>query len=289
MKRRIKTESGFTLLELLISLALVAVLVTACLMAVRLATASREAGFQKIDLHQRLRVIHERLHSTLRSTHLIFISPESQSLLEDEKEGQTDTTKILAFEGKPDSLKFVTFSDKLMTGSSSPWMHEIRFYLQKNEETGLLEILMNERDFSPKDFFNHQNPGLKKGQTLVLAQDVAHLSFRYYLEKSEEGISENGPGEIQVKVSGQWTDKIITEPIDFKSNIADNKNIDNNKESIILPRAVEVSVGLTGPVHSEKGQEPQMVELPLVIIPMQTGMVFARFGENEEASGALKE
>jgi len=289
MKRRIKTESGFTLLELLISLALVVVLVMACLMAVRLATASREAGFQKIDLHQRLRVIHERLHSTLRSAHLLFIPVDSESLLPEENEEKSGHSRILAFEGKPESLKFVTFSDQLMTGSSTPWMHEVRFYLQKNAETGLLEILLNERNFSPKDFFKNQEFGLEKGQTLILAQDVVYLKFRYYYEISEEGISENGPGEIPVKVSGQWTDKIIAEPIDFKSNIADNKNTDNSKESIVLPRAVAVSVGLWGSVHPEKGHEPQRVELPTVIIPIQVGMVFERFEETEEESGALKE
>lgn len=289
MKRTIKTESGFTLLELLISLALVAVLFMACLMAVRLATATREAGIQKTDLHQRLRVIHERLNSTLRSAHLLFIPADSESLLPEENEEKSGHSRVLAFEGKPESLKFVTFSDKLMTGSSSPWMHEIRFYLQKNEETGLLEILLNERNFAPKDFFKNQNFGLEKGQTLILAQDVGYLKFRYYYEISEEENQEGPSGDNSVKSSGEWTDKTITETIDFKSNIADNKNTGINKKSIALPRAVEVLVGLWGSVDPETDHEPQLVELPPVIIPIQTGMVFERFGENEEESGALKE
>ncbi len=289
MKRTIKTELGFTLLELLISLALVAVLVTACLMAVRLATATREAGTQKTDLHQRLRIIHERLNSTLRSAHLLFVPADSESLLPEENEENSGQSRILAFEGDPESLKFVTFSDKLMTGGSTPWMHEVRFYLQKNEETGLLEILLNERNFSPKDFFKNQNFGPEKGQTLILAQDVGYLKFRYYYEILEEGNSEGPSGDNSVKSSGEWTDKTTTETIDFKSNIADNKNTGINKKSIALPRAVEVLVGLWGSVDPETGHEPQLVELPPVIIPIQTGMVFERFGENEEESGAPKE
>jgi len=282
MKRWVKTQSGFTLLELLISLAMVAVLVTACLMAVRMATASREAGTQKADLHQRLRVLHERLNSTLRSTHLIFISAESKSLLPDDKEEQTSDLKILAFEGKPESLKLVTFGEQLMGGNASPQMHEVHFYLQKNEDTGSLEILLNERTFSPKNFFKQISLEPKTGQTLLIAQDAAYLKFRYYYEISEEVISENPSEKNPVKVTGEWTDKIITEPIDFKSYIADNKNTGNNKEPIALPRAVEVSVGLWRPAHSENGSEPQMVELKPFIIPIQVGTIFERFKKEEE-------
>lgn len=289
MKRRIKTESGFTLLELLISLAMVAVIVTFCIMAVRLATASREAGTQKADIHQRLRVLHERLNTTLRSAHLIFVSAESESLLPDDKEEESNTSRILAFEGKPESLKFVTFSEKLMGGQNSPSMHEIHLYLQKNEESGLLEILLNERDFSPKNFSKQDLTGQEAGQTLRIAQDVAYLKFQYYYEISDQGTSKNPADEKQVKVSGEWTDKIITEPIDFKSDIADNKNTSINKESIALPRAVEISVGLREPVHPEKDQEPQTIELPPFIIFIQTGMVFERFPEEEEESDASEE
>jgi len=286
MKRRIKTESGFTLLELLISLAMVAVIVTFCLMAVRLATASREAGNQTADIHQRLRVLHEQLNSTLRSAHLIFVTAETESLLPDEDEEKSSNSKILAFEGKPKSLRFVTFGEKLMGGENSPLMHEIHFYLQKNEESGLLEILLNERDFSPKNFFKQDLTGQEVGQTLRIAQDVAYLKFRYYYEISDTGISGNSPDEKQVKVSGKWVDEIITEPIDFKSNKTDNKNTGISNESIVLPRAVEVSVGLWGQVHPEKSHKTQMVELPSFIIPIQTGMVFERFEEDEESDAS---
>jgi hypothetical protein len=81
---------------------------------------------------------------------------------------------------------------------------------------------------------------------------------------------------------GEWTDKIITEPIDFKSSIADNKNINTDKEPIPLPRAVEVSVGLFEPDYSDEGLEPYVVEMPPTIIPIQSGMIFERFEEKEE-------
>jgi prepilin-type N-terminal cleavage/methylation domain-containing protein len=288
MVRRVTNQSGFTLLELLISLAMIAVLVTACLMAVRLATASREAGIQKTDVQQRLRVLHEQLNSSLRSAHLIFVPADSESLLLDGNEKKSGNSYILAFEGRPKSLRFVTFSEKLMEGNSSPWMHEVHFYLQKNEETGSLEILLNERDFSPKSFFKQNSSEKETGQTLRIAQDVAYLKFRYYYEILEEGISGDSLDEKASKVSGQWNDNFITEPFDFKSDIGDNKSTENNLEPIRLPTVVEVSVGLWESGPPNKGLEPRQVELPPTLIPIQTGMMFER-SEEEGESDATEE
>jgi len=69
-------------------------------------------------------------------------------------------------------------------------------------------------------------------------------------------------------------------------NKADNKNTGISNESIVLPRAVEVSVGLWGQVHPEKSHETQMVELLSFIILIQTGMVFERFEEEGESDAS---
>ena len=293
MKRRTKTESGFTLLELLISLAMVAVIVTTCLMAVRLATASREAGTQKADIHQRLRVLHERLNTSLRSAHLIFVPADSNSLLPDENKEQTDNSKILAFEGKPESLRFVTFGEKLMGGENSPSMHEVHFYLQKNEETGLMEVLLNERNFSPENFFKKDSHELETGQTLLIAQDTAFLKFRYYYEMvSEGGSSLDSSEKKDLKVKGEWADKLTTEPIDFKRGMVDNGNTEDRigglENRIRIPKAIEVSIGLLESMPLEEGHQRKVAELPPFIILIQTGMVFERF-EEEEANDASGE
>ena len=54
----------------------------------------------------------------------------------------------------------------------------------------MLEILLNERNFSPKNFFKQDSPSLEAGQTLRIAQGVAYLKFRYYYEILDEENSE---------------------------------------------------------------------------------------------------
>ena len=167
-----------------------------------------------------------------------------------------------------------------MGGKNSPWIHEVRFYLQKNEDTGLLEILVNERDFSPKGFLTQESPGIEKGQTLSIVQDVAYMKFRYYYEISEKGTPHRISSNKAIKYSGQWADKYTTETIEFNSYMAEDRIKGKNEFSIPLPRAVEVSVGFWEYSRLNEGQEKRrMVTMPSFTIPIQVGMVFERYEE----------
>ena len=176
-----------------------------------------------------------------------------------------------------------------METQNPDWMHEVHFYLKKNKETGSLEISVERAQFfRPKKLFSIRNPRSRnQAKTLRIAQDVAYLKFRYYYEISEKGNSSSPTDEKSVKVSGEWTDKIITEPFDFKSSIGDNNSTGDKQEPVRIPKAVEFSVGFLKPGLS--GEEPEMVELPPTILPIQTGMVFERFKDAEEASDEPKE
>ena len=82
---------------------------------------------------------------------------------------------------------------------------------------------------------------------------------------------------------------MITEPFDFKSNTDGDKGLGNSREPVRIPRAVEVSGALWKPARTEDGLDPQRVELPPTVIPIQAGMVFERFEAEEEESGASEE
>jgi hypothetical protein len=208
---------------------------------------------------------------------------EPESLLPDDDKKPSNTSKVLAFDGKEESIRFVTFSNKLMQSNDFSSMHEVHFYLQKNEDTGKLDILLNERNFSPESFLKPDSTDQKAGQTLRIAQDVAYLKFRYYYETPEEEAASTSKNEKPIKISGKWADRFTTEPIDFKSTIGDNKTILDDKEPSRLLRSVEVSIGLWEPGQPEKDLEPKMVEIPPTVIPIQAGMEFERFEEEGDS------
>ena len=66
MKRLFKNQSGFTLLELILSMAIVAIIVALGLGGVRLGISARDVGEQKVDIYQRLRIISEQLRQKLQ-------------------------------------------------------------------------------------------------------------------------------------------------------------------------------------------------------------------------------
>ena len=74
IKRRIKNQKGFTLLELILAMSIVAIVVALGLGGVRLGIAARDVGEQKVDIYQRLRIISEQLKQKLQSTYPVFVS-----------------------------------------------------------------------------------------------------------------------------------------------------------------------------------------------------------------------
>ena len=74
IKRRIKNQKGFTLLELILAMSIVAIVVSLGLGGVRLGIAARDAGQQKVDIYQRLRIISEQLKQKLQSTYPVFVN-----------------------------------------------------------------------------------------------------------------------------------------------------------------------------------------------------------------------
>ena len=107
MKHLFKNQSGFTLLELILSLSIVAILVALGLGGVRLGISARDVGEQKVDTYQRMRIISEQLKQKLQSTYPVFVV---------QKDGVSgvptpaSSKRILAFEGNSNSIRFVTFA-----------------------------------------------------------------------------------------------------------------------------------------------------------------------------------
>ena len=74
IKRRFKNQKGFTLLELILAMSIVAIVVALGLGGVRLGITARDVGEQKVDIYQRLRIISEQLKQKLQSTYPVFVS-----------------------------------------------------------------------------------------------------------------------------------------------------------------------------------------------------------------------
>ena len=277
-------ESGFTLLELILALTVIAMIAAVSVVSVRLAVSSQQIGDRKTELYQRLRFIGEQLTEKIRSAHPVYLFDADQTLFANLKKDRSKNKRLLAFEGTRDSIRLITTSPRLRdTGERAPDLHEIRFYLGKNPKTGERGVILMERPLSYQTAMKDRPETLQEATFVTLATNVARLRFRYLQVKT---VREDRAGETTkgVKYLSEWVDTIKAEPIEFlgESSKSVFRNLFGAEGRISLPRALEIHLALREdglpagtPEDAEEGEAPRL-EVPPVMIPLYTGLVFQR-------------
>ena len=277
MKCLRESNKGFTLLELILSLGIIGFIVAISLGAIRLGTSAQETGHLKVDTFQRLRLIQNQLGQKIKSNYPVFTFREKTVFAS--KNSQEKPERLLAFEGKKDSLRFVTFSSPLTSQGEFPWMHETVFYIGEHPESGKSGIMMAERTIANKYNRSPVFSNLDQGHFFLLAEDVAYLKFRYYQMKKLS------PSEIElledksIKYEGQWMTSVkqnsfTTKVDEFTREQQTRLNFEKNNK-MTLPRAVEVSLGLQEPSKQSSDEESRIIFSPPIVIPLYSGMRFA--------------
>ncbi len=280
MTHPIKNQMGFTLLELILAMSIVAIIVALGLGGVRLGISARDVGEQKVETYQRLRIISEQLKQKIQSTYPVFVS---------QKDGVPGVTvpnsskRILAFEGNTDSIRFVTFATPMTASDPTTLTHEVKFYIGEHPETEQTGVILMERDISNRDVFSRVDPRSDSVRYFVLAENAAQLKFRYYLMKKLPPQKVEGQNKNILKFSGQWVDRISINSFEQSQDSSSQSSpiLDFEKTNkISLPRAVEITIGIIpqpkpGEEAEDEGLEP--VFSPPIIVLLNSGMEFARY------------
>ena len=284
MRHRLTNQMGFSLLEMILALSIVAIIVALGLGGVRLGISAREVGEQKVDTYQRLRIISEQLKQKLQSTYPVFVS---------QKDGVPGVTvpasskRLLAFEGNKDSIRFVTFATPMTASDPTTLTHEVQFYIGEHPETGQVGVILMERNISNGNVFSRIEPGSDSTQYFVLAENVAQMTFRYYQMKKLPPQEVTGEDKTALQFSGQWVDRVFMEPFeqDQTSSSKANPILDFEKANkISLPRAVEITIAVMPPPKpGEEEKELEPVFSPPIIVLLNSGIEFARPPIEKEA------
>ncbi|MCL0045420.1 type II secretion system GspH family protein [Nitrospinaceae bacterium] len=278
------SNQGFTLLELILSLVIIGFIVTISLGAIRLGASAQETGQLKIDTFQRLRLIQNQLGQKIKSNYPVFTFREKTIFAP--KNSQEKPKRLLSFEGKNNSLRFVTFSSPLTSQGKSPWLHETIFYVGEHPKSGKSGIIMAERTVAPKKSTGSVFNKIDKDRLFLLAEDVDYLKFRYYQMRKLSPAETKLLLDKSKKYEGHWVTSVGHNA--FKTNAGElikeqqtRLNFEENNK-MTLPRAVEVTLALKELTRSSSKKESRIIFSPPIIIPLYSGMRFALPLEHNE-------
>jgi len=154
---------GFTLIEVLISIALLSIAFTLLLSGFRFTVKAWDAGERTSHRMSDLQVVHRVFNNMLSRAFPVTITDDDEPLF--------------AFEGDPDSLRFTAF---LPPYPASGGLYTIELFLRSEEGKELL--IMKRSAFDAEHFFE-ESP---RGEETLLLETRQDLSFSYFSTIAEE-------------------------------------------------------------------------------------------------------
>jgi prepilin-type N-terminal cleavage/methylation domain-containing protein len=232
-------EAGFTLLELLISLTILALIFAAVLGAIQVGGKSWESGEQRVEESQRTRALIDSLARDLAMIYPLRI--------------QEQDTDVVAFRGQTDSLTFATLPQSY---GAEPFSHMIRVVTYTVESDGGLVATESYPLVSTAAMSGSLDSRVRR-----LDDRVSQVRFRYL-------VPEGKPDE---KLPPAWHDfwdpsRDESSQPSFRGSVsAVGQRALRGSER--LPLAVEMTLA----IRQTKQQGARDLTLPPLVFPVQVG------------------
>jgi general secretion pathway protein J len=179
---RVFTDTGFTLIEMVITLTILGFIVLLIFGAFRLGLSASERGNSIKEEYQEVRILSQLISQQLKS-----IVPYKIKTKQEEGD-------YLAFEGKAQSLRFVS---TLSMKANQPEGLVYTVYEFRGGAGGKGSLVLHEAKAQNRDFFEDK---LKEESEVVLFEGISEIHFEYYkAENKEKNVKEEWVKEWNTK------------------------------------------------------------------------------------------
>ncbi|HNR13163.1 MAG TPA: prepilin-type N-terminal cleavage/methylation domain-containing protein [Thermodesulfobacteriota bacterium] len=239
-------DKGFTLLELLLTMAILVLIVGIMGTTFQLAVRSWEKGDKHAEEFRRTRIVMDLIAQQVKSFYP-YVAKE-------------DDHYRIAFEGTNTSLQFVSVQSlriHLITGLK--WVH---YYLDDGGESGN-SLFVQETAVTGEDFLEQIEEGsAEQGEAVRLLPGVENIAFEYYVVPKE---TEEEDDNTESALQGEWMDAWSWEETEEERiETAGERNREEDSKEELLLKAIRITITQAAP--EEEGSEPitTAMTIPLV-------------------------
>ncbi len=246
--------SGFTLLELLISMTILALIFMAILGAIRVGSKSWEGGELRAEENQRTRTLFDTLAREL--TMLYPLRIQAQDLDKD----------VIVFRGKSDSLEFATLPQSY---GAAPFSHMIRIVAYSVDPVRGLISTESYPLVGPATAFATQE-GRRKG----LDERVTEARFRYLVPEGqpEENLPPQWRDSWDPSQDQQVVGVVLTPgPASRRTITRLTSGSQVGKRPLQGSERLPMAVEITLRVRQDKQRGVRELSLPPLVFPVQVG------------------
>ncbi|MBN2053732.1 prepilin-type N-terminal cleavage/methylation domain-containing protein [bacterium] len=258
---RVRRADGFTLLELMLSLAIVGLVSMIMFSGLQVASRAWQRGDREIELQQRLRILIDHLFEEVKSSYNLILRIEDRT--------------FLLFRGERDRVDFVSTADSLVSTYYGTGLKRVQMYVNTGG-SGPQGLVIKESQVDNSDDPFAEEP---EGLVYSLAPDVTEMSLRYYAYPPAVILGEE-------EVRGEWFEFWGG---DFEEVESSGEAADTDLETFItqysnvhLPSGIELNLRMRDPQD-----DAVEVQLPPIYISLQDCAVHSLIEANQAARRGL--